>query len=306
MMSHSFKCSMKRCAMLRLLGAVLAVVALLVGPGWALADPPEREPGWPAAAVIAEWQEAGAIFGWITIHPQGSTSWWRPGTPGEWEFHREKPAAGGLPAFRFNRFPAGKVKTLAPPDVPFGLWLGSSTKDADLKELAELKQLQALNIEGNYAYGVTAAGLKALAPLTRLQALSLEHTDTGAGMKEIAAPRPPSGQASTSLHIISTSVTDAGMKALPRLKALRTLTILSSGGGVSDAGLSELGGMTQLQSLSLRHTRLKDDHVKVIGGLKQLQTGPFLDQCNQRGFAGTGRAHGVAVAEHRLELPGGG
>ena len=267
MMSHSFKCSMKRCAMLRLLGAVLAVVALLVGPGWALADPPEREPGWPAAAVIAEWQEAGAIFGWITIHPQGSTSWWRPGTPGEWEFHREKPAAGGLPAFRFNRFPAGKVKTIAPPDVPFGLWLGSSTKDADLKELAELKQLQALNIEGNYAYGVTAAGLKALAPLTQLQALSLEHTDTGAGMKVIAALKQlrtltlgrlvdeglnelAELEHLEALHIISTSVTDAGMKALPRLKGLRTLTILSSGGGVSDAGLSELGGMTQLQSLS--------------------------------------------------------
>src|SRR5687768_221405 len=178
---------MTRWAIPLLFGATLAVAVLLNRPGRASAHPPEQEPGWPAPMVIAEWQQAGAVFGWITIDPQGSTFWWRGSTPGEWQFHREKPAAGGLPAFRFNKFPAGKVKTLAAPDVPFGLWLGSSTQDADLQELAGLKQLQALNIEGNYAYGVTEAGLKALAPLTQLQALSLEHTDTEAGMKDIAA-----------------------------------------------------------------------------------------------------------------------
>ena len=70
-----------------------------------------------------------------------------------------------------------------------------------------MKQLQALNIEGNYAYGVTGVGLKALAPLNQLQALCLEHTDTGAGMNEIAA-----------------------------LKQLRTLTL----GRLVDEGLNEL------------------------------------------------------------------
>ena len=177
---------MKRWVTLWLVGATFTVVQLLCGLGQASAQPPEHESGWPAA-VVAEWQQAGAMFGWITIDPHGSTFWWRGNGPGEWQFHREKPVEGALPAFRFSRFPAGKVKTLAAPDVPFGLWLGSSTNDTDLEELAELKQLRALNIEGNYAYGVTDAGLKALAALTQLQALCLEHTDTGACMKDVAA-----------------------------------------------------------------------------------------------------------------------
>ena len=112
---------MKRRAKLWLFDAALAAVALL--DGRASAQPREPQPGCPAAVVTAEWQQAGAVFGWITIDPQGSTFWWRGSGPGEWQFHREKPSAGGLPAFRFNRFPGGKVKTLAPPDVPFGLWL---------------------------------------------------------------------------------------------------------------------------------------------------------------------------------------
>jgi hypothetical protein len=49
-------------------------------------------------------------------------------------------------------------------------------KDEDLKELAGLGRLQALNFEDTYTYGVTDAGLKELAALPWLQTLSLYHT----------------------------------------------------------------------------------------------------------------------------------
>jgi hypothetical protein len=96
----------------------------------------------PAVAVLASWQQVGAVCGWIAIDALGQQ-----------RFQRERPASGSLPAFRFNQFPTGAVNTLPAPDVPFGLWLGTSTKDADLQELAGLKQLQALHIEGNFAFG---------------------------------------------------------------------------------------------------------------------------------------------------------
>jgi len=174
---------MKRQATPWLLASALTVVAWLDGPGRASAQPPKKDPDRPAAMVIAQWQQVGAVFGWIAIDPQG-----------DWRFHRETPAAGGLPAFRFNKAPAGKAKTLPSPDVPFGLSLGRSTNDADLKELAGLKQLQALNIEDTYTYGVTDEGLKALAPLTQLQALTdaaISELQTALPVAIITASRPP-------------------------------------------------------------------------------------------------------------------
>jgi hypothetical protein len=85
--------------------------------------------------------------------------------------------------------------------------------------------LQALNIEGNYAYGVTEAGLKSLASLSQLQALCLEHTDTGAGMKDIAA-----------------------------LKQLRALTL----GRLVDEGLNELATLEHLHTLHIISTAVTD------------------------------------------------
>ena len=100
--------------------------------------------GSPEPRVISQWQQTGAVFGWSTIDSQGA-----------WRFHREQPASGGLPAFRFSKFRAEKVKTLVAPGVPFVLWLGRSTKDADLEVLAGLNHLQALNFDDTYSYGVT-------------------------------------------------------------------------------------------------------------------------------------------------------
>jgi len=199
-------------------------MAILAGPARSAAPQRVEQVVRPTAGVIADWEEAGAVFGWLSIDLNGD---WRfdEGEPAAWPAFRDmgfgprEPAVGPWPAFRFNKLPAGKVENLAPPDVPFGLWLGRSVKDADLKALGGLTQLSALSFEGNFAHGVTDVGLKEIAKLTELQALNLEHT----------------------WH------TDAGMKELAALKQLRILRL----GQLAGAGLKELAGLEHLQSLDI-------------------------------------------------------
>ena len=90
--------------------------------------------------------------------------------------------------------------------------------DADLKELAALKQLQLLDLRGTQ---VTDTGLKELAALKQLQMLSLCETQvTDTGLKELAALKQLQD-----LSLLGTKVTDAGVaelqKALPKLKIHR-------------------------------------------------------------------------------------
>ena len=113
------------------LQVALCLAAVPAGRSASQAAPAARVPA-PAPAVIAAWERAGAVFGWTSIGPHG-----------DWRFDQDDPPAGALPAFRFGRLPTAKVPTLPSPTVPFGLWLGRSVKDADLKALSGLKQLQA-------------------------------------------------------------------------------------------------------------------------------------------------------------------
>ena len=134
--------------------------------------------------------------------------------------------------------------------------------DADLKELAALKQLQRLELMGTR---VTDAGLKDLAPLTQLQALYLRGTEvTGAGLKDLA----PLKQLQR-LDISLTRVTGAGLKDLAPLKQLQWLDL--DGNSVTDAGLKELAALTQLQRLNLSYTKVTDAGVKELAALTQLQ-----------------------------------
>src|SRR5438045_335569 len=127
---------MKRFAMYRSIG--IALFAMLAASSLGFA----QERAVPAPAVITAWENAGAEFGWISLDPNDDDSW---------RFDVEKPFSGGLPAFRFRVFPSGALKSLAPPEVPFGLWLEKNLLSAaDLKEIAGLKQLQALNLDSTF------------------------------------------------------------------------------------------------------------------------------------------------------------
>lgn len=119
--------------------------------------------------------------------------------------------------------------------------LGITTQltDADLKNIAQLKHLQTLDLSGT---NVTDAGLEELAEFTQLQ----------------------------TLHLDGTSVTDAGLKELAGLNHLQTLGLAET--GVTGAGLKELSGLTELQHLYLNTFCLTDAGLKNLRGFTQLQT----------------------------------
>ncbi len=92
--------------------------------------------------------------------------------------------SGDLPAFAPRQLKG--VGNLPQPQRPFTLYLHSAIiTDADLKELAGLKNLQGLDLG---VTKVTDAGLKELANLKGLRWLKIPATQvTDAGLKELAA-----------------------------------------------------------------------------------------------------------------------
>ena len=274
--------------------------------------------------IVTAWKEAGAEVGWLRVYPDGfkldggEVIWPHvfPGVPIAFgQFVVEKQGApGDLPAFRFAFWHEGRLAKLPAPASAFGLSLCGTQifmTDAELelerlqptrglrprlvdrrltnsvlKELAGLKSLQALDLEGTL---VTDAGLKELAGLKSLQALNLRHTQvTHAGLKELAglklktlvlpftltdndlehylaAIEPP-----TRLSLFAQQVTDAGLKELAGLQSLQALDLRFS--RVTGAGLKELAGLKNLQALNLASTPVSETGLKGLAGLKNLQT----------------------------------
>ena len=220
--------------------AVLASCSLIAGAG---ADKKETPKPLPPEIVKA-WLNAGAQVGWMKDVPpqaEGSYEYWAP-----W---REKGEPGAVPAFRFHPEKQGVLTKLPDPGVAFGLDLHCwSGKDAEVKEFAGLKNLQALNIGG--ALLLTDAGLKELAGLKNLQGLYLFYAPvTDAGLKELAGLK--------NLHALDlshTQVMGAGLKGLAGLKSLQALNLAYT--QVTDAGLKELPGLKSLQWLNLCGTKV--------------------------------------------------
>jgi len=113
--------------------------------------------------VVAAWEKAGAIVGWVHEDEFGRDGY---------EFVvAEKGVAGDLPAFWGGFRGDGVLGKLPPPAVPFALELSyPGVTDADIKELAGLKNLHTLTLRYSK---VTDAGLKELAGLTSLHNLDL-------------------------------------------------------------------------------------------------------------------------------------
>ena len=65
------------------------------------------------------------------------------------------------------------------------------------------------------------------------------------------------------------TLTDAGLKQLAGLKALKSLNL--SGTKVTDAGLKHLAGLKALQKLDLEDTKVTDAGLKHLAGLKALR-----------------------------------
>jgi len=139
---------------------------------------------------------------------------------------------------------------------------GTQVTDAELPVLAALTQLQDLDLSSTQ---VTDAGLPVLAALTQLQDLDLSNTQvTDAGLPVLRALTQLQA-----LYLFNTSVTDAGLSALAVLTQLRDLDL--RGTEVTDAGLSALAVLTQLRYLNLRHTEVTDAGLPALAALTQLQ-----------------------------------
>ena len=169
-------------------------------------------------------------------------------------------------------FPELQVLTLAHTEVT----------DAGLKELAKLKGLQTLDLSGSM---VTDAGLKEVAQLKGLKHLYLGDNKkafavTSASKWWIQVQRDLWKQGPHDLmnpkellkqHPFSGKITDAGLKELAGLQELQTLDL--TGAQVTDAGLKELVPLKGLQTLNLSFTQTTDASLKDLAehkGLREL------------------------------------
>jgi internalin A len=230
---------------------------LAAGPGGGrvgAAGAREKRPGPLPGDVVAAWEKVGAQAGWMWQDKFGQVMF-RSGSESK---------VGDVAAFSMGWWKSGVLSTLPAPEQPFGLDLErTELADAGLKELAGLKQLQALNLMGT---NVTDAGLKELTGLKQLQSLDLSYAQvTDRGLKHLAGLKQLQ-----SLNLTQTEVTRAGLKKLSGLKQLQTLSLDSA--SVTDAELKVLAGLKQLQSLRLQGTKVTDAGLKELAGLKQLQS----------------------------------
>lgn len=217
---------------------VAAMNCILTGVTQAAPAPVQNSPLQPNPAIIAAWEKAGGLFGWISGH-QGS----------RWEFRVEHNGDAALPAFRFLLLSSRELKSLPFPEVPFGLWLETAqVTDTDLEALSGFRQLQALNIQFTK---VTGLGLKSLDGLPRFHYLRMSAS-TSDVVKHLVALKQL-----RSLSIGGSGMTELRLEQLVQLKELRSLDL--GYGKVTSKIIKQLTGMTQLQSLSLRGSEVKDD-----------------------------------------------
>src|SRR5262249_24957893 len=133
--------------------AAFAALLLLAGVGGQslsapLPRPKEQLQPLPRE-LVAAWTKAGATAGWMIVEPWAVP--FREAAEGK---------RGEVPAFVFGKWPEGVVGQLPQPQRAFGLVLrATQVTNADLKELAGLKELQVLNL--NFT-PVTGTGLKEL------------------------------------------------------------------------------------------------------------------------------------------------
>jgi serine/threonine protein kinase/Leucine-rich repeat (LRR) protein len=136
------------------------------------------------------------------------------------------------------------------------------------KGLARFRNLRSLQADG--ALNLGDVGLAALRGLTRLESLVLggDRQVTDAGLKHLRDLK-----ALRLLNLTRTGVTDAGLDNLQELTELRVLW-LADNERISDAGLKALARLPHLEELGLWNTAVSDAGVatlKTMSGLKLLK-----------------------------------
>ncbi|HEY1191766.1 MAG TPA: hypothetical protein VGE74_29310 [Gemmata sp.] len=154
------------------------------------------------------------------------------------------------------------------PGFAFGLKLvGGSYTDAALVRCARLPSLVSLTLANGRGY--TAAGMSELAQSPHLAVLELRHVRAN----------------------------DTWLSALKPLNRLLKLE-LSGNYDITDAGLANLSGMTQLRTLVLTGTRVRGSGLAALSGAKQLERVALPEQTDAalRELAKFGKLHALAEA----------
>jgi hypothetical protein len=242
-------------------------------------------------AKDAAGKDLQTMFGSLRLSPDGATA----GPPGPGPKPPppapERPAdpaqdrAADLVVKRGGRFHRDMN---APGQPVVGAYLNlTGTTDADLKELATLKDLRQLHLN---ATRITDEGVKYLGGLKHLEKLDLSSNNLkGTTLKDLAGLT-----ALRSLNLQGCPVDDDGVKALAALKGLQFLslpqTLIGDDAlkvvaglkdlqtlelhttGITDGGVKVLAGLSHLRDLDLRYTGVTDEGLKALAGLKGLKT----------------------------------
>ncbi len=134
--------------------------------------------------------------------------------------------------------------------------------DALLAPIGRFLNLERLSIRGSQFGDTSCAFLRSLTKLKQLyvvgsSALSQESMASVASLENLE-----------SLHLIATSVPDAGLAHLRNLRRLKVLDFCFS--QISDDGLQHLKGLHQLESLGLQGTRVSDAAVEKLNSMPSL------------------------------------
>jgi hypothetical protein len=148
-----------------------------------------------------------------------------------------------------------QLTTLAPQIQELRLW-DSKITDAGLARIKRLPILQTLYL--NLCRSITIAGFQCLAEMKQLQKLDLDGTYLNNERLECLK-----GLSNLqSLFAGDSSVTDAGLKYLEGLTNLQSLDLRRT--KVTDAGLERLKGLGKLRFLNLIETNVTDTGVQML------------------------------------------
>jgi RNA polymerase sigma factor (sigma-70 family) len=197
--------------------------------------------------------------------------------------------------------------------------------DAELAQLKDLTALQTLVLRDT---GVTDAGLKHVQNMKALQTLIIESKEiTGKGLADLknltrlrtlqlSGPRidddcvAPLGELSglKTLRLRWTKIDDDGLKELTSLDALKSVNGLEEleivGGAVTDKGLAHLNDLAGLKRLRLYLTKITDDGLECLKDLPELKV--LIIDCCSDGIGFVFHADGKFVGMGGAGFGGGG
>ena len=130
-----------------------------------------------------------------------------------------------------------------------------------LKRLENLKELEVLNLYGNF---FEDAGLEPLRRLQRLRELNLSLLAIGDAGLEHLQPLKELRQLDLlfSEGFAGPKITDRGVERIVEFSKLKTLDL--TGTGITDAGLKKLQGLKSLTNLQLARTKVSADGVQIF------------------------------------------